>query len=145
MAQYTAAWGSAAPYNSMISQDGFTLTPSIVTQPISVDNYGIIDLAIKSLTATVQFKPANLTESQLDTLIQLQGSSALLPGQLFGDSGNDLVISSNLLVATLKQAAPVDYDLMYSTGKLRAGEVAFTAATTFTNGAPNPLLTFSIP
>jgi hypothetical protein len=145
MAQYTAAWGSTSPYNAMISEEGFTLTPAIVTEKISVDNYGIIDMALKSVTGTAQFKPANLTEAQIDTLIELQGSAAMLPGAAIGDAGNDLVISSNLLVATLKQAGAVDYELMYATGKLRAGEVAFGAATTFTSGAPNPVITFSIP
>jgi hypothetical protein len=145
MAEYTASWGSAAPYNSMISQDGFTLIPSITTENISVDNYGIIDIALKAVTGTAQFKPANLTEAQIDALIELQGGSAMLPGQAIGDGGNDLVISSNLLVATLKQAGAIDYGLMYATGRLRAGEVAFGAATTFNNGVSNPIFTFTIP
>ncbi len=145
MAQYVAAWGSAPPYNAMISQDGFLLTPVITTENISVDNYGIIDMALKSITGTAQFKPANLTESQMDALIELQGGVAWLPGRAIGDGGNDLVISSNLLVATLKSAGAVDYQLMYATGKLRAGEVAFGAATTFTAGVPNPVFTFIIP
>lgn len=145
MAQYTAAWGSASPYNSMISQEGFTLTPAIATENISVDNYGIIDIALKSVTGAAQFKPANLTEAQIDTLIDLQGSAAMLPGQAIGDGGNDLVITSNLLTATLKMAGAVDYALMYATGRLRAGEVAFAAATTFSAGVPNPIFTFTIP
>ena len=144
MAQYTAAWGGS-PYDAMIAQEGFTLTPAIVTENIAVDNYGIIDIALKSMKGAVQFKPANLTEAQIDALIELQGASAWLPGQAIGDGGNDLVISSNLLVATLKMAGAADYELLYATGKLRAGEVAFGAATTFTSGTPNPLFTFTIP
>lgn len=144
MAQYTAAWGATEPYNAMISDDGFLLRPEITTDSISVDNYGVIDMALKSVTGTAQFKPANLTESQVDTLIALQGSAAMLTGQAIGDGGNDLVISSNLLTATLKMAGAVDYDLMYATGKLRIGEVAFGAATTFNNGTPNPIFTFTV-
>jgi hypothetical protein len=78
-------------------------------------------------------------------LIELQGGTAMFPGQAIGDGGTDLVIASSLLVATLKMAGAVDYGLMYATGKLRAGEVAFGAATTFTSGSPNPIFTFSIP
>jgi hypothetical protein len=44
----------------------------------------------------------------------------------------------------MKMAGAVDYDLMYATGKLRAGEVAFGSATTFTDGAPNPIFTFAV-
>lgn len=143
MGQYTAAWGETAPYNAMISEDGFLLRPEIATENILVDNYGVIDMALKRVTGTAQFKPANLTESQVDTLIALQGSGAMLPGQAIGDGGNDLVISSNLLTATLKMAGAVDYELMYATGKLRMGEVAFGAATTFNNGTPNPIFTFT--
>ena len=145
MAQYIAAWGSASPYNAMISQDGFLLTPAIETENISVDNYGIVDMALKSVTGIAQFKPANLTEAQIDALIDLQGSAAMLPGQAIGDGGNDLVITSSQLVATLKMAGAADYSLMYATGKLRAGEVAFGAATTFAAGVPNPIFTFTIP
>jgi len=145
MAQYVAAWGATPPYNAMISQEGFTLTPAIATENIVVDNYGIIDIALKSVTGTAQFKPANLTEAQIDALASLQGSGAWLPGQAIGDGGHDLVITSNLLVATLRMAEAVDYELMYATGKLRAGEVAFGAATTFTAGVPNPIFTFTTP
>jgi hypothetical protein len=144
MAQYTAAWGSTAPYNAMISEDGFVLTPTIVTENIAVDNYGIIDMALKSVTGTAQFKPANLTEAQIDALVELQGSGAMLPGSAIGDGGHDLVISSSTLTATLKQAGAVDYGLMYATGKLRAGEVAFGAATTFSAGVPQPIFTFTV-
>jgi hypothetical protein len=145
MAQYIAAWGNVAPYNAMISQGGFLLTPRIETENIRVDNYGIIDMALKSVTGTAQFKPANLTEGQIDALIELQGSSAMLAGKAIGDGGNDLVIGSSLLTATLKMAGAVDYGLLYATGKLRAGEVAFGAATTFNGGVPNPIFTFTIP
>jgi hypothetical protein len=144
MGQYTAAWGTSSPYNAMISEDGFLLRPEITTENILVDNYGVIDMALKRVTGTAQFKPANLTESQVDTLIALQGSSAMLTGQAIGDGGNDLVISSNLLTATLKTAGAVDYELMYATGKLRTGDVAFGAATTFNNGTPNPIFTFTV-
>jgi hypothetical protein len=143
-AEYTAAWGSAPPYNCMIAQEGFLLAPGVTTENISVDNYGIIDMALKSIGGAVTFKPANLTEAQLDTLISLQGPSAILPGAVIGDAGHDLVISSNRLVATLKMAGAVDYGLLYATGRLRAGEVAFAAATTFATGVPNPIFTFSV-
>jgi hypothetical protein len=145
MGQYTAAWGTAAPYNAMISEDGFLLRPNIATENIVVDNYGVIDMALKSVTGTAQFKPANLTEAQVDGLISLQGSGAMLAGQAIGDGGNDLVIGSNLLTATLKMAGAVDYELMYATGKLRMGEVAFGAAMTFSGGTANPIFTFAVP
>jgi len=143
-AEYTAAWGGVAPYNCMIAQDGFLLSPSIATENISVDNYGIIDMALKGIGGMVRFKPANLTEAQLDALISLQGAGALLPGSVIGDGGNDLVITSNRLVATLKMAGAVDYGLLYATGRLRTGEVAFAAAMTFASGAPNPIFTFAV-
>ena len=47
------------------------------------------------------------------------------------------MITGPHLTATLVGAGGVDCDLMYATGKLRAGEVAFGAATTFTSGMPN--------
>jgi hypothetical protein len=144
MGQYTAAWGAVAPYSSMVSQEGFTLTPSIETTPIDVDNYGVIDMVLKSMTGLASFMPANLTEAQTDTLINLQGGAAWLPGQAIGDGGNNLVVTGPHLVATLVGAGAVDYDLMYATGKLRSGEVAFGSALTFTAGVPNPIFTFTV-
>jgi hypothetical protein len=144
MSQYVAAWGSNSPYNSMISQDGFSFEPAIACENLEVDNFGIIDMVLKSVAGTCKFKPANLTEAQLDTLVELQGSGAWLPGQTIGDGGNNLVITGSHLTATLVGAGAVDYDLMYATGKLRAGEVAFGAATTFTSGVPNAVFTFSV-
>jgi hypothetical protein len=144
MSQYVAAWGVTAPYSAMISEDGFSFEPTISCSNINVDNYGVIDMVLKSVICTSKFKPANLTEAQIDTLIELQGASAWLPGQAIGDGGNDLVIAGAHLTATMKMAGAVDYDLMYATGKLRAGEVAFGSATTFTDGAPNPIFTFAV-
>ena len=144
MGQYVAAWGANPLYNSMLAQDGFSFDPVITTENITVDNFGIIDMVLKSVTATARFKPADLTEAQIDALIELQGSSAYLPGQVIGDGGQNLIITGPHLTATLIGAGAADYDLMYATGKLRAGEVAFGAATMFTSGVPNAVFTFSV-
>jgi hypothetical protein len=145
MAQYVAAWGSSSPYSAMLAQEGFELTPAIKCENIVDDNFGVIDMVLKSMEGSVKFKPSSLTEAQIDTLIELQGSSAMLQGAVPADTGHNLVITSSLLVATLVQAGAVDYDLMYATGKLRAGEVMFNNVMTFTSGAPNAIFTFAIP
>lgn len=144
MARYTAAFGDS-PYDAMLAQEGFDLEYGMSVENISVDNYGVIDIVLKSLEGTAKFKPADLTEAQMDTLIGLQDTTALLPGDVIGDAGTDLVISSSLLTVTLHSAGAKDSALMYQTGKLRADEIAFTTARTFTTGVPDPIFTFTLP
>jgi hypothetical protein len=145
MAQYIATWGTSSPYNSMFAQDGFDITFDLKTDNIEVDGLGVIDMTIKSMEGMVKFKPASLTEAQIDTLVDLQGTGGLVPGAVLADSGHNLVIASSLLTVTMIQTGATDYDLLYQSGKLRAGEVAFVNSLTFTTGVPNPIFTFAIP
>ena len=53
----------------------------ITCENITVDNFGIIDMVLKSVTGTCKFKPANLTEAQIDTLIGCKARVHGCPGR----------------------------------------------------------------
>jgi len=94
--------------------------------------------------ASAKFAPANLNETQLDTLLAVQGSSAILPGMSLANAGTDLVITSTPLNVTLKNAGPKDAEYIYTVGQHRFQGVTFMNKHTFTAGAANPLWSFTV-
>lgn len=142
-AAYQAAWGSS-PYNAMISADGFEFNVDISLKPVTVDIWGVVDMYLESITATAKFAPANLTETQLDGLLNVQGANVIVPGMSLANAGTDLVISGPPLSVTLKNAGPKDAEYIYTVGQHRFQGVTFTSKRTFTAGAANPLWVFSV-
>ncbi len=148
--RYTAALGSrSSPYDSMLAIDGFNIEATFATKDIEVDNYGVIDRVYdaSSYTATCKFKPANLLKAEVDSLIQLQDTTALLPGDVIGGSNEDLVISSDAFIVTLSNCGALGSEDLYQTGVLQRGEVMFVNALHRTgsgSGATiDPALTFA--
>lgn len=151
-ARYTAALGvRSPPYDSMLAVDGFTLEATFGTKDIEVDNFGIIDRVYDadSYVATCKFKPANLTKAQVDTLIRIQDTTALLPGDVIGGSNEDLVIDSDAFTVTLKNCDAASSEDLYQTGVLQRGEVTFINAAKFSGSGTGitvaPALVFTDP
>ena len=133
-ARYTAALGvRAAPYDAMLAIDGFVLEATFGTKDIEVDNFGIIDRVYdaNSYVATCKFKPANMTKAEVDALIRVQDTTALLPGDVIGGANEDLVISSDAFSVTLKNCDAANSADLYQTGVLQRGEVMFINAAKF--------------
>src|ERR1700722_8054345 len=65
---YSAAYGSS-PYNTMGSMAGFEIDIAMETAPITADDFGVVDMILKTLTARAKFAPSNLTEAQVNTLL----------------------------------------------------------------------------
>ena len=129
--RYTAALGSrSSPYDAMLAQEGFALEANFATKDIAVDNFGIIDRVYdaSNYVATCKFKPANLLKADVDTLIRIQDTTALLPGDVIGGANEDLVISSSAFKVTLKNCDASDSGDLYQTGVLQRGEVMFVNA-----------------
>jgi hypothetical protein len=145
---YSAAYGSS-PYNSIGSMSGFEIDLAMTTENVLADDFGIVDMVLKSLTATAKFAPSNLTEAQLYTLLANQGSGYVYPGQSLAKSNTNLVItgsgnSAKTLTVTINNAGPKDAGFMYSAGKHRFDAVQFTSKRTWTSGAANPLFTLAL-
>jgi len=135
----------------MLAIDGFSLEATFGTKDIDVDNFGIIDRVYdaNSYIATCKFKPANLTKAQVDTLIRVQNTTALLPGDVIGGGNEDLVLSSDAFTATLKNCDAAGSEDLYQTGVLQRGEVMFINAANFTGSGSGitvePALVFENP
>jgi len=145
---YTAAYGSS-PYNSIGSMAGFELDLGMETADVLADDYGKVDIILKGLTATAKFAPSNLTEAQVATLLNAQGTGYIYPGQSISKAGTDLVIAgtgnlTHTLTATIKNAGPKQASFMYAVDKHRFDAVEFTSKRTWTSGAANPLWTLAV-
>jgi len=151
-ARYTGALGVRSdPYNAMLAIDGFTLEATFGTKDIDVDNFGIIDRVYdaNSYVASCKFKPANMTKAQVDTLIRVQDTTALLPGDVIGGGNEDLVLTSDSFIVTLKNCDAASSEDLYQTGVLQRGEVMFINAANFTGSGSGitvePALIFENP
>jgi hypothetical protein len=145
--QYTADCGST-PFDAITAQEGFKVDIKYTVEEIKDDNVGIGDIILTGVEVACTFIPSNLDEAHLYTLIKLQDTSALQPGMAINGGGTDLVITgtdgNTGLTLTLGNVGFADIDLMYGTGKLRAGEIQAYAARTFSAGTANPIFTFDV-
>jgi hypothetical protein len=132
----------------MTAQEGFTVDIEQQVDPLKDDNIGLADMFLKGLSASCSFVPSNLTEAQVYTLLNLQGTGALTPGRnIDGGATTDLVITGddgvNTVAFTLNKPGFKDAALAYKAATLRTGEIMAVASRTFTSGAINPLFTFT--
>lgn len=141
--RYTAAFGDA-PFDAMTAQNGFTFDPGYSVSEIKDDNVGIADIILTDVLPSVKFTPSLLTEAQINTLIRLEGATALQPGDKHG-SGTDLVITGGVegdgFIFTLLNADFSEAARRYKTGELRGGEIMALNSPTFTAGVPDDLFT----
>lgn len=140
---FAAAYGDA-PYDSMGSKEGFLVNIQPQIEPIMVDEIGIGDLRLVGLTATASFRPSNLTEAQIDTLLKHSGTGALEPGQSLAKADTDLVIASAGFSATIHSAGPKDMRFLYGQTEHRHGVLGFMAKRTWTSGAADALFTLAV-
>ena len=141
---YTAAYGSS-PFNAMGAIEGFKFEITQDNKDVMDDNVGVYDIILKSLAAMVTFRPNNLSEANIDTLLGMDDSTVKLPGQNLASAATDLVITSDSLVATLYKAGAKEFTAQYETGEGRPRDLVFVSKRTWTTGVGNPLWDFTIP
>ena len=140
---YTASYG-ASPYDAMGSISGFEFAVAMGTERIVADDYGLVDLILKSMTAGVKFAPVNLTEAQVYALLANQGAGCVLPGQSLSKNNTNLVITGSgnaarTLTVTLNNAGPKQAGFLYDSTRHRFESLEFTSKRTWSNGTAAPL------
>lgn len=140
---YSAAFG-LAPYDAMGALDGFEVEIQYEIDTMKAIDVGIANLVLKGMTGMARFKPDNLTEAQIDTLLGRQGVGALQPGESLAKSNTNLVIASDVFSATLFKAGPKSIKGKYATGVHLHDTLEFTSKRTWTAGAANPLFVFTV-
>lgn len=142
---YIAAFGGA-PYNSMGALEGFEIDFAMSVKVIPALDVGIADIILSSLSATARWRPDNLTELQIDTLLNHSGANALYPGESFAKAGTNLVITGQGAAPktfTLQTAGPKDITWNYGTGEHLHDVLEFTTRRKWTAGVAQPLITIA--
>lgn len=135
---YSAALGArSSPFNAMGSMDGFTLEFPFNLAPVTAGDVGVADIFLAGLSLAARFIPSNLSEANLDTLLAVQNTGAVLPGQSFAKASEDLVITGTQSgwVFTAKQVgAKEDSGRIYQTGQHRHRGLVFAHRRVWTAG-----------
>lgn len=136
---YTGAWGSS-PWNSISTQDGWTVDFDLQLAPVTTDADGLVDMTFQSLAVTARCRPLGITEADLVTALRLQGSGNAR-GRSLQLNSNDLVITGTGAVITVKSAQIKSGPMMFGSGALRIGELTWVATRKFTAGVADTLFT----
>lgn len=147
---YEIALGArSSPYDSIGARDGIEIEPQLEIDEVSDENVGVCDLRLTSISYRCRFAPNNLTEAEVDALVNDQASDAILPGQSVArgpaSSAEDLVITGDHLVTTLHNVGIVSAEHAYGAKVDNNGNIEFAQKMAFTTGAPTPLVTVTIP
>lgn len=124
------------------TQDGWTVEFDLQTTPVVIDDTGTVDLLLSGLTVRASCTPVGITEADL---------MALQPHLL--DRGSSMIGAYDLTIATtvvgglsvvLKNARCMTGPLAWGNGKLRAGQLGFTAHREFTAGVGAALYSVAV-
>jgi len=143
---YSAAWGSTSPWDDIATEEGWTVSFDLGMEEIVTDSYGISDLRLTSVDAMAKCKPLGVTEAEIMTLLDIQGTG-VQRGRSFLDNANDLVIDggTNNPLVTIKSASPVEAGYVFGGGSaLRHDELAFVAQRAFAVGVAGALFTVAV-
>jgi hypothetical protein len=145
---YTAAWGSTAPWNSIETEDGFTLTFDLALSEVPSDKYGIASMTLTSVKVSAKCVPHHITEAQVLAAIGADGTGAGRGKSVYRTGRvNSLVLTSgstnpnfslfNATINTIPLQAGVESN--------RAGEMEFMATSNrFTAGVLQPVFAVGI-
>jgi len=138
---YAGAWG-AAPFDSFRSQAGFQVTGQLVTQPLQIDEMGMIDHRFGHFIVQAKCIPLLTVETEPLARLAVQGGSAARGRSLQSDSA-DLILTGTGLTFTVNSAAMVEGGYKFGAFPLRHGEVMWESTREFAAGVAQPVFTIA--
>ncbi len=142
----SASWGSASPWSTLQTVDGFLLEFPLKLREEMLDDVGTADLSVLEVGARAQFMPAGPTAAALLDAAHVQGSGADRGASLFPNASS-LVLqgATGGPLVTLAAAALVDdVPLAWSAQAPRLGRVTLAAQRPLTSGGPLPLFSVGV-
>lgn len=137
---FTHAWGDTAPWDAFYSKEGTEVTFNLSLTTETDQRRGINTMTLSDITVSARLIPVGPTEAEVSAAIGHQGSGIRIGGTK--SSANDLVISSDNVIVTLKNAAPTTNARYYDTQRRQQGELAWVAnKLANTSGSPATLFT----
>lgn len=130
--QYAGTFGDLSIPDTL---EGWTITPAVTLEPVTVDSVGTIDWTIAGVSCTATCTPVGLTEAEILAALPVSGAR----GSLIGGESDLVVSGAGGLKVTLKNASLVRGPLQWGNTTLRVGELGFTAHRSFAGGVPGPV------
>jgi hypothetical protein len=141
---YNAALGvRSSPYAAMGGMEGFEVEPMLTVKEIPASDIGIADILVDDIWLAVRFAPSSLTEAEIDTLMNIQGTGAILPGLSYAKALEDLVISSSSFTVTAAKVGVKSYEGVYGVAH-RHKVLEFTPVRAGSVLAATPLWTMTV-
>lgn len=123
----TVSYGiSGCGFSNVETVDGFTVQVSPSFKNIEVDAYGLVDMRLMSVDVTCRFRPLNLTDYQLISLMARTGVNNLKTGTSLFSVGETVTISPTSGTGfqfNILNAVSVLGGGMYGLGQTRGNEV----------------------
>ena len=130
--QYAGTFGDLSIPDTL---EGWTITPEVTLEPVTVDSVGTIDWTIAGVSCTATCTPVGLTEAEILAALPVSGAR----GSMIGGESDLVVSGAGGLKVTLHGASLVTGPLQWGNTQLRAGEIGFTAHRSFKDGVPGPV------
>jgi hypothetical protein len=131
----SAAWGSTAPWDDFLTQEGWEITPTVRLSPVPVDGVGTVDMRVADMSVTATAIPVGPTLAQ--QFAKMSFGQGLGARRALGD---DLILSAPGVYITVSDAAITSGDTGYGDRPL-IGATTWTANRKWASTAPQPLLT----
>jgi hypothetical protein len=142
--RYLGTYGSF--FSNLGTEEGWEIEQGIEIEKKKVDGFGWVNAVLKGMSAQAKFIPVGMSEADFYLLLQLQGASAILPGEDLSKAAADLVVTSDTagVTVTVKKAGPMDGSQQYGLTDNRQGQVSLVSRIYWSAGSVQPMVVISI-
>jgi hypothetical protein len=138
---YTGVWGAVPGFNSIETEDGWTITFDLGLAPANSDSYGRLDWRMQSLQVRASCTPINISPTQIRDALYIQDAAAFVRGGSMQAKGNGLVITGAdaTVPVTIANCALVEGGFRFGSNVYRQDMISFLSTRTLAAGIPQPL------
>lgn len=142
---YSGVWSGITGFSSAFyTVDGWTIDSEIGVQRIQIDEVGTVKAVLTSVQYIAKCRPLGVSYANITAALKSQGTGAAR-GRSLQAAGADLTITGadGTTIFVLKKANLYEGGFRFGTTQVRNGELAWVTTRTFTNGAPDALMTIT--
>jgi hypothetical protein len=125
-------WGSGAPWTTLQSREGVTVTFDMQTDDDVTDEDGLVDMVLSGITARATLNPMGCSAAQAITALAIQGTN-VVRGASLSARAQQLEIESAVaggLKVVMPDAALKSLPLVYGRTSPRFGDIEFVSLPT---------------
>lgn len=126
------SWGESAPWTTLQSREGVTVSFDMAIENDVTDEHGLVDMVLAGITARATFSPMGCSVAQAITALAIQGTG-IVRGASLASRAQALVIESAVaggLRCTIPQAALKTLPLVYGRTSPRFADIELVSLPT---------------